>query len=267
MEHLFKIKTRINGKNVYLFVNSDLKFGIEKENIIFISNIISPFQLGAFILGSLAGQLERNYRLEDKQVEIYENGNKTNAKGHIIIYIGKRSDDLNEFNLHENSIKITCSAVDENNPEKSLFINYRLSAVNSFSYLGQLECINKILPYYLFTELKVVKHDDKISIKVGGGQPAYFKNDNIDIFLFALERWLSGQAYIDRNAIKKFNELPENQRPKNRPYYICRYNREGILFDGKVRPTITVNGLKAKLSYMDTAELYYVIKNMTKNIE
>ena len=260
MEKLCSIKTRVNGKNTYLFINEELKLGVERENNIFISSTISPFQFIAFCLASLAGQLERNYKLEDKKITVLENGSPVEADGHIIINVGRRSFDLKQFNFHPNSSRIICNAVNKKTPEQTLFINLRLTTLDTFSLIGQIQKIDISIPYYLFSELKIVNKDDQISIKIGGGSPAVLQKDNMDVLLFALNRWLCGQSYSDREAIKKYMQLSDEQKKKeNRPYYITRFNRNNILFDGKTRATLIINGLKTQLSYMDVAELNILI--------
>lgn len=183
----------------------------------------------------------------------------------MIVNVGRRSIDLKQFNFHPYSTRIICNAVNQKNPEQMFFINLRLTTIDTFSLIGQIQQIDIPIPYYLFSELKIVNKDGQISIKIGGGSPAILNKENIKVLLFALNRWLCGQAYSDREAIKKYMQLTDEQKEKqNRPYYMTRFNRDNILFDGKIRATLTVNGLKTQMSYMDVAELYFVLKNMSQ---
>ena len=254
---LFEVVSRAGKKNVSLLVNSKFQLIIERDSLQFISKSISVFSFAGYLQAAVVGCIKRDQNLRDRFAIYKKLPNITNQKGSIDIFRGIKSSDPLQFNVPHYPVKIVCKADSEN-----LYIKYRLSCVDVFTFIGQLQKCKCPSVFYAINDLNIIRNTTNIELKIGGSNSVYLTNENLDIFLYNLNHWISGQYLIDIQKIKANN----NNNNKEKPYYTTRYNRDGLGFNGMPIPMINIHGLSCKLSYIEIAELYFVIKCMANYI-
>lgn len=269
---LFSVDSRYKRDIIHLFVDNELKVGIKNSAGMFISSAISPFQLAAYIYSSLAEQIDKKSIFFDSGADFYYKG-EWKGKGVVKIYKGRISPVKEKFPLKLTSAKIEGNFFSENEEFNLIF---KLTAVKSLEFIGLLLARTKPLPHYFLSEIKLIRKDSGISFKIGAGKPLILPPDDINVLLFALERWISGYCIADEYEIEKFNFLPDIEKEsRERPYRTTRVNRNGFLFSAKInfkefmehnnsilKTNININGFMTQLTFMEIVELYFVLKNM-----
>ena len=201
---------------------------------------LSPTEIAAYLLSCLADRAES--KLMDKNARYVYHGKEQEALFLIRPTAKGRGVD-GEFGFRAVPAIISCQNYDTVN---TIAFDTVITAMDIFFIIGKVKEMVRFDRVIIGGSV-FVTNQQGLFIRCGGSEVAEITEDARRLFVHRLARWLSGQFLSENNQERRYS-----------PSF---FNMNGVMFTGRKDARLRVHGITATLSYMDVAELYFVLSN------